>query len=876
MSITTTPYGFIPTQVAGLALWLDASDTTTITQSGGTITQWRDKSTSGLTATAANNPTLVAKIQNGFPGISLDGSTQYFNLGNNLNMGTNQIYIFVVSKFNSTADGAIIGKSLYGSQGARYSLLRSGALIPLIEASGGAVNNNGFNSDTSTSPRLLNMVWDRSTINLYQNGSSIFSVGLSDSSNLTTGNSLLIGAYQNGSGGVPPATGLYMNGYIHEILMYFTSTSSPLGNTSRQQIESYLAQKWGLTLGAGHPGLTSTVYRSTYLKNTTIKQNVARMTPFFTAFTPRQIGGLILWVDGADPAGTGVIPANGATVSTWVDKSGLVNNATTYSGITTYSTSLKALFFSNSGFQTSIVTPTNRVGSGFFVVRATVNSGNVVFQGSGLGYGGRQFRNDNGTILKTIKENIVEMFLAGPTVLNTLMLVGYVDDGNNLTHCLNGTLYTTTTATTFTEGRTILLGKSFNGEHLIGYIHEVVLFNINVTTTQRQQIESYLAQKWGLTSSLAAGHSHLTQPAGARTALSLANSKFSLTPLPSYTLKYTYTGSNQSFVVPLGVTSVNVYMWGAGGGGGLGGGGGAGCYVQGVLTVIPGETLTIVVGQGGGNKASSFGKTYGGGGAGGGLDNGRSDIPASQGGGRSAIVRSSTDLVTAAAGGGGRGGRGGRGRRVTGENGTGAATGGTQSAGGTNNGAIYSGGNANQDNSAGGGAGYYGGGGGGQDQAGGGGSSLTSNLSLIAGQSTYGTESSNGVLAPQTSSPFYNSDVAFGATTSYGYNYGSGGNGLVVISFPSKTNVATLTYSRLILLAWYGSVAYRYGLNVTTLVNNAFGGNPSNTITLSLATFTDPQVGTTKFTFIAYMFNGIQKFSSAYAEGTVLTFSSLI
>ena len=65
MSITTTPYGFIPTQVAGLALWLDASDTTTITQSSGNITQWRDKSTSGLTATAANNPTLVAKIQNG-------------------------------------------------------------------------------------------------------------------------------------------------------------------------------------------------------------------------------------------------------------------------------------------------------------------------------------------------------------------------------------------------------------------------------------------------------------------------------------------------------------------------------------------------------------------------------------------------------------------------------------------------------------------------------------------------------------------------------------------------------------------------------------------------------------------------------------------
>ena len=349
MSITTTPYGFIPTQVAGLALWLDASDTTTITQSSGNITQWRDKSTSGLTATAANNPTLVAKIQNGFPGISLDGSTQYFNLGNNLNMGTNQIYIFVVSKFNSTADGAIIGKSLYGSQGARYSLLRSGALIPLIEASGGAVNNNGFNSDTSTSPRLLNMVWDRSTINLYQNGSSVFSVGLSDSSNLTTGNSLLIGAYQNGSGGVPPATGLYMNGYIHEILMYFTSTSSPLGNTSRQQIESYLAQKWGLTLGAGHPGLTSTVYRSTYLRNSAVKRNIATMTPFFTAFSPRQIPGCALWLDGADSSTVSF--SSGSNVSTWSDKSGNGRNATVYAGTPTYTTALGMTFNGSSSLQ---------------------------------------------------------------------------------------------------------------------------------------------------------------------------------------------------------------------------------------------------------------------------------------------------------------------------------------------------------------------------------------------------------------------------------------------------------------------------------------------------------------------------------------------
>jgi hypothetical protein len=260
---------FSPRQIPGLGLWMDAADSSTITQTSGNISQWADKSTSALTATAVNSPTVVANVQNGLPGISFNGSSQYFNLGNNLNMGTNQLYIFVVSKFNSTADGAIIGKSLYGGATGRYSLLRVGGILnPLIQGTGGG-NDSGVNSDTNTSTRLLNMVWDRSTIILYQNGTSVFSVGLSEAANVTNGFSLLIGAYQNGSGGVPPV-GLYLNGFIHEILIYFTPTSSPLTSTQRQQIESYLAQKWGLTasLPGGHSHFTQRAGAITTVANT--------------------------------------------------------------------------------------------------------------------------------------------------------------------------------------------------------------------------------------------------------------------------------------------------------------------------------------------------------------------------------------------------------------------------------------------------------------------------------------------------------------------------------------------------------------------------------------------------------------------------------
>ena len=38
-------------------------------------------------------------------------------------------------------------------------------------------------------------------------------------------------------------------------------------------------------------------------------------------FVPAQMSGCVLWLDGTDPAGTGVAPSTGATVSTWNDKS---------------------------------------------------------------------------------------------------------------------------------------------------------------------------------------------------------------------------------------------------------------------------------------------------------------------------------------------------------------------------------------------------------------------------------------------------------------------------------------------------------------------------------------------------------------------------
>jgi hypothetical protein len=139
-----------------------------------------------------------------------------------------------------------------------------------------------------------------------------------------------------------------------------------------------------------------------------------------------------------------------------------------------------------------------------------------------------------------------------------------------------------------------------------------------------------------------------------------------------------YTGSDVSFTVPSGVTRIYAKLWGAGGGGGSKWGwgyaapGGGGGFTHGVIATTPGETLTLIVGQGGTNTVGT-GSIYGGGG------NSVQQSYPGKGGGRTAIRRGGTELMTAGGGGagsatqsalyGGKGNRGGAGGGLHGQNG---------------------------------------------------------------------------------------------------------------------------------------------------------------------------------------------------------------
>lgn len=281
-----------------------------------------------------------------------------------------------------------------------------------------------------------------------------------------------------------------------------------------------------------------------------------------------------------------------------------------------------------------------------------------------------------------------------------------------------------------------------------------------------------------------------------------------LTPYtPLYVLSY--TGNYINFTVPIKATGLSFYMWGGGGGGGADGGfatsySGAGAYLQGRLSVIEGEQLRIIVGQGGQRNYITYYSTMtdaqGGGGAG-----------TVQGGGRSAIQKyisnAWTEVVTAGGGGasprtnyGGSGGNAyftGTSQAGTGQNGaSGGGQGGSASAGGAGtvnwqsspSGIASSGGTQGFGGQAGGhsgytlgqsihlpggGGGYYGGGGGWINDGGGGGGSYYN--------ATYVTNfiGSNGNYATPvgTSAPGYVSGAGLGVT-----GVAPGSNGLVVFA----------------------------------------------------------------------------------------------
>jgi hypothetical protein len=246
-----------PKQLSGCILWLDASDSSTLTTEGvGYVRYWSDKSTSGVVATGggltlANEPLLTSNALNGLSSIYFDG-TDYFEIPNNSALQTqNEKTIFVVYKYTKVSNtnyGVLIHRGTGDSnEEIRLAVVNSADWIyfdigvgsgPYIQPTGQAANIRDYaaNIITATATRSAGS----STLKLYSNGKDMGGSTISPTATPSVGSFVTsIGKQIEGASNVN-----FFTGFISEVIVY----NRCLSDTERKQIEQYLGSKWAIPL----------------------------------------------------------------------------------------------------------------------------------------------------------------------------------------------------------------------------------------------------------------------------------------------------------------------------------------------------------------------------------------------------------------------------------------------------------------------------------------------------------------------------------------------------------------------------------------------------------------------------------------------------
>jgi len=811
-----------PTSIGGLLVWLDGADESTKTLSGTTVTAWRDKASSysftaatvasqgGITVTGPSNVAgggVVFSNATAYNGNGEQALGIYSSPNNSSPLFTipTQSATLIVASSPTSNDYyramAFLGSAQLGSSYLPNIVMDVEAGVNAGESIALDYNGSAWggvfspaSQPTTLAPRIDIAVLAPGTASgFWNNGTNL---GVTGSYTSSYSNypicAFYIGGYTTTVWG-----NRNFNGTIYEVLFY----SNALTTAQRRQVEGYLSKKWSIPLTTSLPN----------------SHPFYSINPYLRTFRPLDIDGCALWLDGNDPT---TLTLSGSNVTSWNDKSGNGNNANivtstppTYvsnavvftasnstgirgnmsASLSNASVFIVSSYISNSGSpiynpRLFILGSNNSTDNNLIGQLSLIDQGRsaiVTYVGNGTGnaFGVGNFQTGGTISFSTAYLYTNISTYSGTTFTNLTLLNGAPATYSSITGTKTTDVNYVGSANRYAIGNYTYSTAGPNGDAYNGNVYEVIVYSNALTTSQRQQVEGYIAWKWGINGRL-----------------------------PAYTITaYTYNGANgysgslQNYVVPSGITQLYVALWGGGGASSAQsvgtGRGGSGCYVSGILAVTPGETLSILV-AGYGRGAYEYGSYpvpggYGGGGYGCDGANTYSGGPTSNagngcgGGGRSAIQRSGADIVSAGGGGGAGYSQGGDAAW------TGTATAGSVNGGGGGSqsgpGAYGSGGNptifgvgtagsgnngGNGNNyGGGGGGGYYGGGGGatagGAGGDGGGGSSYTSGLSSATGSN------GSGGNPPGTSLAYYVSGVATGGNC---YGTQIGGPGLVVIS----------------------------------------------------------------------------------------------
>jgi len=519
--ITTANYTYSASHLPGLQAWYDAADPlgTGVQPANGTvISNWVDKAGESLNPMiATGSPTYTTASQNGLPGITVSGNsgttiTSFF-----------QTYI-PPGTFLAELDAYVVYKNV--------SAVTFNTVINRTTLATGNFANPLDSYGTAYTAGLSNAVNVTGSYNLYNTTTSIFNINVSQN---TASSSRLTG-YTNGTpitftgtstGWTPSDIGNILtlgsrgdratgfNGLFYEVMVFNAAFSTG----GRQYVEGYLAWKWGLqaSLPTTHP----------------YYQAAPNITTLY--FQPDQIVGINVWLDGTDPFNTGILPANGATVTTWFDKSPNAFSATG-AGSPTYNLTTRTMTTIASSWFTVPYSGLHPIETGFVVANITTpsteNSAQTLIV-SGAGNGSRGFiQYVNNIQIQTTNTANYGYTTTNSVPAGSFGLYGYTYNSNAGFVYQNGVVGSFSASGMNPISDTFFYTSAGNA----GSLAEVILFNTVLTTAERQVVEGYLAWKWGIQSSLPAAHPYRTiQPS-------------LLTFIPSYTNTSNISANAESYV----------------------------------------------------------------------------------------------------------------------------------------------------------------------------------------------------------------------------------------------------------------------------------------------------------------------------------------
>ena len=268
--------------------------------------------------------------------------------------------------------------------------------------------------------------------------------------------------------------------------------------------------------------------------------------PLLGISSPTQISGLNNWYDGSDPNGNGTLPANGASISEWKDKSFNLNHMVAQTDtvndvapvVGKYTTNnrngLGTITFANSWYRTNspnapfivdayVVVKLNDVIEHVDVLSLGGNTddpfnsltfGENVITYSGVDMG--RWMNGSNSWNRTYQSSLEKTAIAPNDESSTdFLLMSWSVSDTSFYIYRNGVQIMNTSAFNWDvpispNSNQFRIGtrdhRGVSGGLMKGSIAEVLFYNRQLGTSDRQNVEGYLATKWNLRSSLPVTH----------------------------------------------------------------------------------------------------------------------------------------------------------------------------------------------------------------------------------------------------------------------------------------------------------------------------------------------------------------------------------